>query len=59
MRGNGCAGPEEAMSDRPLRPKLAKTPFERMTDLTRRLIAVPKAEIAKGQKGRKRKKRKH
>ena len=47
------------MSDRPLRPKLAKTPFERMTDLTRRLIAVPKAEIAKGQKGRKRKKRKH
>jgi len=32
-----------------------KTPLERMTDLTRRLIAVPKSEIAKTRKRRKRK----
>jgi hypothetical protein len=29
------------------KPKPTKTPLERMTELTRRLVAVPKAEIPK------------
>jgi len=36
-----------------------KTPRERMTELTRRLVQVPKAEIAKFEKIYKRKKHKH
>jgi len=28
----------------------ARTPLERMTELTRRLVAVPKSEIAKGKR---------
>jgi hypothetical protein len=43
------------MSDRTPRPKRTPTPLERMTELTRRLVAVPKSEITK----RKRPKRKH
>ena len=35
-----------------------KTPLERMTDLTRRLIAVPKAEVERAHKAHKRKRRK-
>jgi hypothetical protein len=31
----------------PKRTPKAKTPLERMTDLTRRLVAIPKTEIAK------------
>ncbi len=34
-----------------------KTPFERMTDLTRRLVAVPKSEIPAKRKRAKRKTR--
>ncbi len=30
-----------------------KTPLERMTELTRRLVAVPKAELSKRKHGRK------
>jgi hypothetical protein len=37
------------------KPKPDKTPFERMTELTRRLVAVPKSEIPKPTKKRKRK----
>ncbi len=40
------------------RTKPDRTPLERMTDLTRRLIAVPKAEIAKLRKRPKRKRQK-
>ena len=36
-----------------------KTPFEKMTDLTRRLVAVPKSEVAKVEERRKSKKHKH
>ena len=32
-----------------------KTPLERMTDLTRRLVAVPKSEIKSKRKAKKRK----
>jgi hypothetical protein len=32
-----------------------KTPLERMTDLTQRLIAVPKSEVLKRQKRKKKK----
>jgi hypothetical protein len=35
--------------------KTDKTPFERMTDLTRRLVAVPKSEIPTKLKKAKRK----
>ena len=41
------------MKERP--PKAAKSPLERMTDLTRRLIAVPKSEIPTKRKKAKRK----
>jgi len=41
------------VTTRPSKPP--KTPLERMTDLTRRLVAVPKSEIQK----RKVKKRRH
>ncbi len=37
------------------RTKTSRTPLERMTELTRRLIAVPKSEIPTKRKSRKRK----
>jgi hypothetical protein len=42
------------MKRAPLQPKI-HTPLERMTDLTRRLVAVPKSEIPTKRKGTKRK----
>jgi hypothetical protein len=46
------------MSDRTPRPKPTKTPLERMTELTRRLVAVPKTEISgKGKRTKHRTKR--
>jgi hypothetical protein len=41
--------------NRPIKPRAAKTPLERMTDLTRRLVAVPKSEIPAKRKKAKRK----
>ncbi len=41
------------------RTKPGPTPLEKMRELTRRLVQVPKAEIAKAPKDRKRKKRNH
>ena len=34
-----------------------KTPFERMTELTRRLVAVPKSEVSPTRKPKKRRNR--
>ncbi len=42
------------MTPKPRR-KPAPTPFEKMRELTRRLVAVPKSEIPTKRKGRKRK----
>jgi hypothetical protein len=39
--------------------KPAKTPLERMTELTRRLVAVPKSDLPKPSRTRKRKGSKH
>ena len=36
----------------PKRTPKARTPLERMTDLTRRLVAVPKSELPKRKKGK-------
>jgi len=37
--------------------KTDKTPFERMTSLTRRIVSVPRAELPKRKKSRRKAKR--
>jgi hypothetical protein len=38
------------------KPKPIKTPLERMTELTRRLVAVPKSEISTKRQAKRRRK---
>lgn len=45
------------MTARTPRPKPDPTPLQRMTELTRRLVAVPKSELQKQRKPAKRKHR--
>ena len=41
------------------KPPDDRTPFERMTDLTRRIIAVPKADVDKAKTQHRKRKRRH
>lgn len=42
------------MKERPPPPAGEKTPLERMADLTRRIVAVPKQELAKRKRPKRR-----
>lgn len=55
IEGGTSATPHHDRSRMTSRPKADKTPLQRMTDLTRRIVAVPKSEIPTKRKKRTRK----